>query len=293
MSERRQEPSSHSKRVAVGRAGLHFMLLVLAGVTLVPFVWLLLASLKTPEDFAGSLFFPRNAEGAIDLGRFTFTNYERLFTEVGLGNALLNSVFLASAAAVLATVCCAAAGYALAHFRFKGRIPLSLVLIATVVIPPTLLLAPLYKLLFDLSLLDTYTGLLLPGLAPAFGIILFRQAMLQGVPTALLEAGRIDGCSEWGLFVDVAMPLVRPMVGAFMMITFLAMWNNFITPQIVLQSQEKYPLAVAVAQLRGLYQQEYGMMMAGTVVAVAPVAALFLWFQRDFIAGLTSGAVKG
>lgn len=273
---------------------VHAALLALAVVTLTPFAWLILASLKTPEDFAGSLFLPRDpATGAIDLSRLTLENYRRLFTEVGLGNALLNSVFLASAGAVLATACCAAAGYALAHFRFRGRTLMSLLLLATVVVPPALLLAPLYKMLFDLALLDTFTGLLLPGLAPAFGIILFRQAMLQSVPGALLEAARIDGCSEWGLFVSVAMPLVKPMTGAFVVISFLAIWNNFISPQIVLQTQEKYPLAVVVAQLRGLYQQEYGMMMAGTVVAIAPVLALFLWFQRDFIAGLTSGAVKG
>jgi ABC-type glycerol-3-phosphate transport system permease component len=124
-------------------------------------------------------------------------------------------------------------------------------------------------------------------------VFLFRQAMLQSVPTEILQAARIDGCGEIRIFFQLVLPLVRPMTGAFILITFLATWNNFIHPQIVLQTPEKFPLAVAIAQLKGLYSTDYGLLMAGTLTSIAPPLALFLLLQKEFIAGLTSGAVKG
>lgn len=271
----------------------HLALVPLAIATLIPFLWLILASLKTPEDFSGSMFLPKDESGRVDLSRFTFDNFERLFTDVGIGRSIVNSVFLASTTAVLATLCAAAGGYALARFRFRGRNAATLLVLAAVIIPPPLLLAPSYQLLFHLNLLDTFTGLILPAVAPAFGIFLFRQATLQGVPESLIEAARIDGASEVGIFTTIVLPLVRPMIGAFMLLTFLAVWNNFIVPQVVLQSEERYPLSVTVAQMRGLYQQDYGLLMAGTLVSILPVAGLFMLLQREFIQGLTSGAVKG
>lgn len=275
--------------------GVHAALVPLAIITLIPFVWLLLASLKTPEDFSGSMFLPRGEQGGYDLTRLTFDNYARLFTDpsIAIGRAIVNSVFLASATAVLATFLAAAAGYALARFRFRGRNAMTILVLGAIIVPPPLLLAPGYQLLFDLGLLDTFTGLILPVAAPAFGIFLFRQSVQQSVPESLIEAARMDGATELGIFTAIVLPLVRPMIGAFMLITFLLMWNNFIGPQIVLQSPEKMPLAVVVAQMVGLYEQDYGLLMAGTLISVLPVAALFLMLQKEFITGLTSGAVKG
>jgi ABC-type glycerol-3-phosphate transport system permease component len=156
-----------------------------------------------------------------------------------------------------------------------------------------LLLAPGYQLIYRLGLLDSFVGLILPGIAPAFGIFLFRQAMLNTIPLDLMESARIDGCGEIRLFFTIILPLVRPMIGAFLLVTFMGAWNNFIQPQIILQTPEKFPLAVAIAQLKGLYGTDYGLLMAGTVAAITPVMCLFLLLQRDFIAGLTTGAVKG
>jgi multiple sugar transport system permease protein len=273
--------------------GVYALIIPLAAVTLVPFVWLLAASLKTSDDFFSSMFLPAG-EGLLGVAwdRLTLTNFTRLFTEQGMGRAVINSVFLSSATAVLATLTCAAGGYALARFRFPGRGVATGLVLAALIIPAPLLLAPGYQWLYQLGLLDSYAGLILPAMAPAFGVFLFRQATLQAVPPALLEAARIDGCSEAGTFLHIALPLLKPMVGAFLMITFLATWNNFISPQIVLQDPDKFPLSVAIAQLKGLYNQEYGLLMAGTLVSIAPVMLLFLLLQRDFISGLTLGAVK-
>jgi ABC-type glycerol-3-phosphate transport system permease component len=271
----------------------HALLAALAGVTLVPFAWLIVASLKSQEDFFSGLFLPRG-RGFLGVAweKLTLANYTHLF-DLGFGRPLLNSVFYSAASALLATLLSAATGYVLAKSRFRGRATLTLVVLGALIIPPTLLIAPTYELLYRLGLLDSVWGLLLPTFAPAFGVFLFRQAVVQSVPDQLIEAARIDGCGEVSIFFVVVLPLVKPMVGAFMLITFLAMWNNFISPQIVLQTASKQPLSVAIAQLRGVYRTDYGLLMAATVVSVAPVAALFLFLQRQFISGLTSGAVKG
>lgn len=272
---------------------LHAALIVLAVVVLTPFAWLIVASLKSQEDFFSGLFFPPG-DGAFGVAwdKLTLQNYAALL-ELGFGRAFLNSLLYSSAAAVFATLFSAATGYVLAKFRFRGNALLTLLVLGALIVPPSLLIAPGYELLYHLGLLDSVLGLLLPAFAPAFGVFLFRQAVLQSVPDELMEAARIDGCSERSIFFVIVLPLVQPMVGAFMLITFLAMWNNFISPQIVLQSAEKQPLSVAIAQLRGVYRTDYGLLMAATVVSVAPVAALFLLLQKQFIAGLTSGAVKG
>ncbi|MEM6312975.1 MAG: carbohydrate ABC transporter permease [Planctomycetota bacterium] len=229
-------------------------------------------------------------------GLLSLGNFERLFggdIRPNFGRAVLNSFFLASVTSVLSTLGAAMGGYALAKHSFRGKRFFLALVLAALVIPGALLLAPSYQLLYWLGLLDTYSGLIIPAAAPAFGVFLFRQAMINGVPNEMLESSRIDGCGEIRMFFEMVLPLVRPMVGAFLLITFLATWNNFIGPQIVLQTPEKFPLSVAINQLRGIYGIDYGLIMAGTLVAILPVLVLFLMLQREFIAGLTAGAVKG
>jgi multiple sugar transport system permease protein len=165
--------------------------------------------------------------------------------------------------------------------------------LGALIIPASLLIAPSYRLLWQLGLLNSYAGLILPALAPAFGVFLFRQAMLNTVPKELQESARIDGAGELRIFFTIVVPLVRPMIGAFLMITFLAAWNNFIGPQIVLQQPEIFPLSVTINNLRGIYATDYGLIMSGTLLSIAPVMCLFLLLQKEFISGLTSGAVKG
>jgi ABC-type glycerol-3-phosphate transport system permease component len=272
---------------------INALLWAAALITLFPFCYLLCASLKISADMFSSFFLPPGDGWAgVAWDRLTLANFQKLLRELDFGRNLLNSVFLASVTSVLATLSCALGGYALAKFRFPGREFMTTFVLATLVLPGVLLLAPTYQLLYWLGLLDSYAGLILPGLAPAFGIYLFRQAVITSVPDPILESARIDGCGEWRIFFAIVMPLIRPMLGAFLLITFLATWNNFVGPQIVLQSPEKFPLSVAIAQLRGVYQQDYGMLMAGTLVSVAPVMLLFLLLQQEFISGLTSGAVK-
>ncbi len=278
----------------ISRVGAYALLIIAGGITLLPLVWLVISSLKQPQDFFDSMFLPPG-DGLFGIGwdRLTLEHYRRLFSDLGVARPLINSVFLASVTALLATLVSAGAGYAIARVRFRGRGLVWAAVLAALIIPPPLLLAPGYVWLHRLGLLDHYAGLIIPAIAPAFGVFLFRQATLQSVPPSLIEAARLDGLSEVQIFRRIALPLLRPMVGAFLMITFVATWNNFIAPQVVLQDPLKQPLSVAIAQLSDVYFQDYGLMLAGVVVSVAPVMALFLLLQREFLSGLTAGAVKG
>lgn len=273
---------------------VYVMLTIFAVVTLIPFVYLLFSAFKSSESFFSFVLWP--TDGAwydVEWEGFTLGHWRTLFFEAGIVRATINSFFLASVTAIFATLFSAMGGFALAKYRFTGQSIATWLVLGSLVIPFALLIAPGYQLLYWLGLLDTYAGLILPGIAPAFGVYLFRQAFISSVPNALLEAARIDGCGDIRIFFQIALPMVRPMIGAFLLITYLATWNNFISPQIVIQSAEKLPLSVFVAQLRGPYDTQYGLIMAGTLVAIFPVLVLFLMLQRDFIAGLTAGAVKG
>jgi ABC-type glycerol-3-phosphate transport system permease component len=283
-----------STRARLTDAFLYAALAVFAVVTLVPFAYLLFSAFKSQESFFSFALWPTDgAWWQVDWGGFTVRHFRTLFVDAGVARATANSFFLASVTAVLATLCSAMCGYALAKYRFAGRGALLWLVLGSLAVPAALLIAPGYQVAYWLGLLDSYAGLILPAMAPAFGVYLFRQAFISSMPDEMIEAARVDGCGEVRLFFTIALPMVRPMVGAFLLITYLATWNNFISPQIILQSQEMLPLSVFVAQLRGPYGTEYGLIMAGTLVAVAPVLVLFLLLQRDFIAGLTAGAVKG
>ncbi len=280
----------------LGMLALYALLGFFALLTLIPFVYLLCAALKTQEAFFSSHFLPTgDGFAGIAWSGLTLGNFAKLFTDpnIRFGRSLLNSVFFASITATLSTVFAAMGGYALAKFEFRLNKLITTLVVLCLVVPPSLLIAPAFKLIYHLGMLDSYTGLVLPALAPAYGVFLFRQAMLRSVPMELIDAARMDGCGEIGIFFNIVAPLIRPMIGTFMMISFLQAWNNFISPQIILQSPEKFPLAVSIAQLKDIYSTDYGVIMAGTLVAIAPVLCLFLLLQKEFISGLTSGAVKG
>jgi ABC-type glycerol-3-phosphate transport system permease component len=165
-------------------------------------------------------------------------------------------------------------------------------MLATLMIPGQLTMAPLFELLHRLGLVDSYAGLIIPGSVSVFGIFLFRQSILT-IPDELLHAARIDGCSEFQIYRDIIMPVSRPMIGAFCLISFMGTWNSFLWPQIILHNRNLSTLPIALSQMIGVYNQEYGMLMAGTLISVLPVVILFLVLQKEFVAGLTAGAVKG
>jgi ABC-type glycerol-3-phosphate transport system permease component len=276
-------------RDAIGTAVLHFILGVLALISLTPFIWLVCATLKTSGDFFTYTFLPWD-----HLDRLTLGNYWELFLREPFGLWMINSVFLASAYTVSVVALSSLGGFALAKYRFRGRKALMLVMLATLLVPGQVLLLPNYEVMYALGWLDTYAAILVPSAVSVFGMFLFRQAMLS-VPDELLQAGRIDGCSELRLWWEVALPIVRPMVGAYTLLSFMGAWNSFLWPQVVLQDPARYTLPIGLSNMIGLpeYQTHYGVLMAGTLLSILPVGVLFFVLQRDFVAGLASGAVKG
>lgn len=269
--------------IVAGRVAITLLLVVSAFVALTPLVWLLAASIKSPDDLFHYTFFSPKP---------TFKNYTDLFTAFPFFQHLVNSVFIACAVVLVQLFFSSLAGFALAKYEFKGKKAIMLLMLSTMLIPGQVVMAPVYELIYRLGLVDTYLGLIIPGAVSVFGIFLFRQSILQ-VPEELLQAARIDGCSEFRIYWEIVMPVSRPMIGAFCLISFMSSWNSFLWPQIILHQSAHFTLPIALNQLRDVYTQQYGMLMAGTLLSVLPVIALFFLLQKEFVAGLTAGAVKG
>jgi ABC-type glycerol-3-phosphate transport system permease component len=281
--------SNITPRTVAASTAIHFALLVAALISLTPVVWLICATFKTGDDLFAYTFLPWH-----HLGRLTTENYTQLFQKEAFGRWLVNSLFLSSAQTAIVVTLSSLGGFALAKYEFRGKRVLMAIMLLTMLLPAQVLLPSAYELINYFGWMNTYLAIIAPGAVSVFGMLLFRQAM-AGVPDELLQAARVDGCSELRLWWEVALPVVRPMTGAFTLMNFLANWNSFIWPQIVLQDETRYTLPMGLANMTSLaeYQTNYGMLMAGTLIAVLPVAALFFALQRDFIAGLTSGAIKG
>jgi ABC-type glycerol-3-phosphate transport system permease component len=264
------------------------LLACLALLSLLPLIWLCCATVKSGDDLFQYSFLPWG-----HLNHLTLANYTRLFAQRPFGSWMLSSIFLASTQTVGAVVLSSLGGFAIAKYRFFGRRALLALLLGVMLLPYQVLLPSLYELMHHLRLLDSYWAILLPGVVSVFGVFLFSRAM-QAVPDELLDAARVDGCSELRLWWDIAIPLVRPMIAAYTLLSFTAAWNSFLWPQIVLQDQGKYTLPIGLANLSALpgSQTDYGVLMAGTLLSIVPVAILFFALQRDFVAGLSSGAVK-
>ncbi len=266
-------------------AGLYLLLILGAAVTLVPLVWMAAASFM-PAGEANSYpphFWPSD---------FTLEHYRALFTRLDVARYFLNSTLLALSVTAISLLVNAMAGYAFAKLRFRGRDRLFRGMLAALVIPVQVAMLPLFLLLEQLGLVNTYWGVIVPGMASIFGIFLVRQYALS-VPDDLLDAARIDGASEFRIFWSIVLPLCRPILVTLALFTFLAVWNDFMWPLIILTDNDLYTLPVALANLVGEHVQDTELMMAGSVLTVLPVLVLFLALQRYYIEGVMLGSVKG
>ncbi len=263
---------------------LHAALVVMAVATLLPMIWLIASSFKGSSAIFAfpPSFLPRDA---------TVSNYARLFSEVPFGRYFINSVFLSTGATLVSLFFSTLAGYGFAKYDFAGKRFLFTILLASMMIPFQVLIVPLFKLLKDIGWLDSYWGIVVPFMVGGFGIFLMRQFMV-GVPNDLIDAARIDGCGEFGIYWRVVLPVVKPAIGALTIFVFLGQWNNYLWPLIVLRDEAKYTLPLGLANLVGVYRQEYGLLMAGTLIALLPIVTLFMAMQREFVSGITLGAVK-
>lgn len=219
-------------------------------------------------------------------------NLARLQDTIGFGRVLVNSFGIAVVHTALSSLISAMCGYGLAKYRFRGRGLLLGAVLATMMIPFQVLLVPLFQMMASVGWIDSYQAVVLPFLANSFGILLMRQGFVD-FPDELLESARIDGSGELRTFYQVVLPCVRPQLGALVIFTFMAQWNSFIWPLLMLNSEDKYTVPVALNTLTGLSHVDYSGLMLGSLLATLPLMALFLLFQRQFVAGLLGGAVKG
>ena len=268
------------------RTVLTYILLVFfALLVLTPLFWVVSASFKPSGEIFSypPTFFPQEP---------TLENFTRLFEEIPIVQYIVNSTFLATSHTLLLLAIATMGGFAFAKYSFRGRGVLFAIVLGSMMIPFHLVLVPLFTLLYKFGWLDTYQGVILPYLASSgFGVFLMRQFIL-GIPTDLVDAARIDGSSEFGIYWRVILPTVKPAMGALSIFGFLGAWNEFLWPMIVLRDADKYTLPLGLASLLGVYSQEYGMLMAGTLLSILPIMALFLVMQKEFVQGITLGAVK-
>ena len=285
----------------IAPAYLRVILLCMAAfLTLTPFVWLICSAFKDKTSMMDCTFLPPMSQWFGETGKLTLDNFRTLlFREYNSAEGkvyfpeyIVNSVFLACTITSINIFLSSMAGYALAKYRFKGRNIIVFLMLGSMMFPSMLFLAPLFKMVYKFGWMDSYLALIVPGAITVFGIFLFRQAMV-GVPTSLMESARVDGASEFRIYWEITLPLVRPITAAYCLISFLGTWNAFLQPQLFIQTQSKLPLPVVLNQFIGMYVQEYGVFLAGTLLAIIPPAILFFVLQKEFVAGLTSGATKG
>ncbi len=263
-----------------------YLVLVIGLVAMIaPFLWMLSTSLKSTK----AIFrFPPDWIPA----QPTLAHYQKLFETLDFLTPFKNTVIVAVAITFLSLLICSMAGYAFAKFRFPGRDKLFIGLLGTLMVPGQITMIPVFLLLNKLRLLNSYPGLILPGLASAFSIFFMRQ-FIRTIPDELLEAARIDGASERYIFFKIVLPLCKPALATLGIFNFTGSWNSFLWPLIIASSEKMYTLPVAIANLGGQYQTDYGLQMAGAVVVIVPIIIVFLFAQKYFIKGITLSGLKG
>jgi len=269
---------------ALGSVALHAVLLFGAGIALLPLVWMIAASLMPAGE--ASAYPPRLLPSAP-----TLQHYRELWLRLDVARAFANSLGLALAITAVSLFLNSMAGYAFAKLSFRGRDRIFRGLLTALVIPAQVGMLPLFLLLHEMGLIDTYAAVVIPGLASVFGIFLVRQYALS-IPDSLLDAARVDGASELRVYWSIALPILRPVLVTLAIFTFLGAWNDFLWPLIVLADSDKYTLPVALANLLGEHAQDTELMMAGAVLTVVPTILVFLVLQRHYVSGIVSGGVK-
>lgn len=277
-------PTARLRRFVIAVA-INGALVVAAVATLFPLVWMLAASLM-PAGEATALP-PRLLPSEP-----TLEHYRTLLVRLDLARYLGASAVVALGTTAFSVTLNSMAGYAFAKLRFPGRERISRVLLAALVVPGQVGMLPLFLLLREMGLLNSYWGVLVPGMASIFGIFLVRQ-YAESIPDALLDAARVDGAGEFRIFREIALPLCRPILVTLAVATFMGTWNDFLWPLVVLSDDRLYTLPVALAGLFGEHVQDTELMMAGAVVTVLPVMLVFLVLQRYYVAGITAGGLKG
>ena len=260
--------------------------LILAGalVMLFPFAWMVATSLTNESQLFGT---PRLIPDPVDT-----TAYRRVADTFPLWRWMANSIGVSVVSTTLQVITSAMAAYAFARFEFRGKHLLFGVYLATLMIPLQVLIVPLFIEVSKLGLQDSYAALLLPLIASPFGVFLLRQFFL-GLPPEIEEAARIDGAGHWQVFTRIVLPMSKPAIATLVVFAFMAAWNSFLWPLVVINSEQLMTLPLGLSQLHGRFATEWNLVMAGSTISVIPIVALYLFTQRYVIQGVALSGLKG
>ena len=272
------------RRVPWGKLLIVTVLILGAIIMIIPYYWMILSSIKPPEEL---YHYPPQ----FLVHHPTLQPYVDLFTLLPMARSLWNSLFVASAVTISNVFFCSLAGYAFAKLRFPGRDAIFLTLLFSMMIPWQVNLIPGFLIVKALGWLDTFWALIIPKLALPFGIFLCRQYIMS-IPDAFIEAARIDGCTELGIYRRVILPLIIPALATLAIFTFLAQWNDFVWPLIIIQSGKMRTVPLIIQVLNGQFGSNFAMVMAGALVVTLPMLVIFLLFQRQFIKGVFLTTVR-
>jgi len=277
--------SSHGNKI-LSDIIKYTVLILISFFMILPFVWMLSSSFKLPEDIFG--YPPRLISQNPILSNYTF-----IFQEKNLLRILFNTIIIALSATLLSLFFTTLGGYGFAKFEFPGKKILFIILLATMIIPGAVMMVPTFVIMREFGWVDKFWPLIVPGAASAFGIFFFRQ-YISTINDELMDAARIDGASEFGIFLRIILPIISPGMISLGLIFFMASWNNYLGPLIYLKSPENWTITVSINAMSGGAGLTYwGPQMAMSVISLIPLLIIFLVFQRRFAEGITAGAVKG
>jgi len=264
----------------------YIVLTLVAAFTIVPFLWTLATSLKGPNE---SIF---SMPPSLIPKELTFDNFVEVWNTLPIPLYLWNSVIITFFGMLLPMAIATLAGFPLARMNFKGRNVIFIIILATMMIPTEATMIPIYLILNKMQLLDTYTGVILPTAVNAFGIFLMRQAFLS-IPKEVEESAMLDGANPFQIWWNILLPMVRPMLATLGILSFIAAWNSFLWPLIILKGEDKIPLTLGLYKLDAAFEASTRQVATGSIIALIPIIIVFLVLQRHFVDSATSSSVKG
>jgi arabinosaccharide transport system permease protein len=265
------------------------VLLILSLLTIAPFLFLLLSSFKPGEEVIRNGLSLNPQFDIMTLNNYItlFVNHEAVYLKWFTNSIVITGVYTAMSLFFSSLV-----GYGLAKYEFRGKNFIFGIVLLVMMIPVEIHLLPLYKLMITFKLIDKILGVVLPFAVSPFAIFFFRQFTV-GIPRDFMEAARIDGCTEFGIFFRIMIPLMKPAFGAMMILQAMNSWNSMVWPMIVLRTTERLTLPIGLASLITPYGNDYDMLFPGAVLSIIPIVIIFLANQKSFMSGLTAGGVKG
>lgn len=265
---------------------MYAVLLAVSAFMILPFLWMLRTSLLPQYEIF-------THPPILVSPNMTLEFFRKVWFDFHGGRALFNTVFVAGSATLLQLFFSSLAGYAFAKFRFPAREPLFFLLLGTMIIPFAVIVVPLFVVIRELRWIDTYWALIIPGAASSFGIFFMRQYIAQGIESELLDAARIDGASEWGVYRRIVLPIIRPGLMALGLILFMTHWNSFLWPLVALRTPARFTLPLLIRSMIGPAGfTAYNNLMAAAVISILPLLVIFVAFQRRFVEAITAGGVR-